>query len=140
MTPRARWLLLIIILLVLALIALRTGMADSLRASVSSGTPAVRSRRIRQPRTMKPAAPAPKVIRNRPSLRNKSSAASTATVAQVRVLPPKAGCGDAIVIEGEACDDGNVDAKDGCSSACAIETGFVCNTGQPSKCWSTCGD
>lgn len=39
----------------------------------------------------------------------------------------------------EACDDGNGDDGDGCSSECAIETGYAC-TGQPSSCAPICGD
>jgi fibro-slime domain-containing protein len=34
-------------------------------------------------------------------------------------------CGDGLVI-GEACDDGNLDANDGCSPTCTIEDGFSC--------------
>lgn len=30
-------------------------------------------------------------------------------------------CGDALVVEGEACDDGNANPGDGCSAACALE-------------------
>jgi len=40
---------------------------------------------------------------------------------------------------GEACDDGNPNDGDGCSSDCAIEPGFACD-GLPSSCQSTCGD
>lgn len=41
--------------------------------------------------------------------------------------------------EVEACDDGNTDDGDGCSSTCAIETGYACS-GQPSSCAPICGD
>ncbi len=40
---------------------------------------------------------------------------------------------------GEDCDQGNVDAGDGCSSLCKIETGWNC-TGTPSDCDLICGD
>lgn len=36
-------------------------------------------------------------------------------------------CGNGNVDEGEACDDGNLVAGDGCSPTCEIEDGFTCN-------------
>jgi len=42
-------------------------------------------------------------------------------------------CGDGIRNGAETCDDGNATAGDGCSGACAIETGFACS-GTPSVC------
>ena len=50
-------------------------------------------------------------------------------------------CGDGVVEadEGEACDDGNTDAGDGCSAVCAVEDGYVCG-GEPSTCSTVCGD
>ncbi len=42
-------------------------------------------------------------------------------------------CGDGVVGTGEACDDGDTDSGDGCSSACAVEAGWLC-TGAPSVC------
>ncbi|MDB4994151.1 MAG: Multiple EGF-like-domain protein 3 precursor, partial [Myxococcaceae bacterium] len=45
-------------------------------------------------------------------------------------------CGDGIVGGAEACDDGNAANGDGCSSACAVEPGFVCPAGSPSVCSS----
>ncbi|MBI1813247.1 DUF4215 domain-containing protein [Candidatus Peregrinibacteria bacterium] len=42
-------------------------------------------------------------------------------------------CGNGIIERGEQCDDGNTTNADGCSDACALETGFVC-AGQPSVC------
>jgi cysteine-rich repeat protein len=35
-------------------------------------------------------------------------------------------CGDSNVDAGEFCDDGNANNNDGCSSACAVETGYSC--------------
>lgn len=35
-------------------------------------------------------------------------------------------CGDSIQSMGESCDDGNMSDGDGCSSACAVESGFAC--------------
>lgn len=42
-------------------------------------------------------------------------------------------CGDGVLTGGEPCDDMNTANLDGCSSTCAIETGFNC-IGQPSVC------
>jgi len=42
-------------------------------------------------------------------------------------------CGDASIIGGESCDDGNTTAGDGCDAACHVETGYIC-TGEPSIC------
>lgn len=52
-------------------------------------------------------------------------------------VPP--GCGDGLISGSEACDDGNTQSGDGCSSACEIEEGWEC-TGEPSLCVSECGD
>ncbi|MBT4935259.1 hypothetical protein HOL21_04780 [Candidatus Woesearchaeota archaeon] len=42
-------------------------------------------------------------------------------------------CGNDVEETGEACDDGNEDADDGCSATCTLETGWTC-TGEPSVC------
>lgn len=42
-------------------------------------------------------------------------------------------CGDGQVTGNESCDDTNTDNGDGCSSSCAIESGYSCN-GEPSQC------
>ncbi len=42
-------------------------------------------------------------------------------------------CGDGVVQSGEACDDGNSSSRDGCTDACEIADGFVCD-GEPSVC------
>src|SRR5690625_2059201 len=49
-------------------------------------------------------------------------------------------CGNGILEEGEACDDGNTASGDGCSSTCQIEDGWDCTeAGQP--CFEiTCDD
>lgn len=52
---------------------------------------------------------------------------------------PPAVCGDGAIGGSEACDDGDTDAGDGCSTACAIEAGWTC-AGAPSVCATTCGD
>lgn len=50
-------------------------------------------------------------------------------------------CGDGIVATEEACDDGNTDSADGCSSTCTIEEGFACDDAAPSDCnLIACGD
>ncbi len=42
-------------------------------------------------------------------------------------------CGNGKIEEGEACDDGNIDAEDGCSDSCELEAGFICS-GEPTTC------
>jgi len=48
-------------------------------------------------------------------------------------------CGDGIVEQAEACDDGNVDSSDGCSANCQQESGWAC-AGEPSTCALVCGN
>lgn len=48
-------------------------------------------------------------------------------------------CGNGAIESGESCDDSNTTNGDGCSSACAVETGFSCS-GTPSSCSGICGD
>ncbi len=43
-------------------------------------------------------------------------------------------CGDGVVFGNETCDDGNSSPGDGCSSACDVEPGYVCQ-GAPSSCF-----
>ncbi|CAD8148199.1 unnamed protein product [Paramecium octaurelia] len=45
-------------------------------------------------------------------------------------------CGDGLISNDEECDDWNILNNDGCSSNCNIETGWVCNEQEPSKCFS----
>ena len=52
-------------------------------------------------------------------------------------LASKAECGDEIVGAHETCDDGNVQANDGCSSMCSVEEGFLCDTSIPNRCQLT---
>ena len=49
-------------------------------------------------------------------------------------------CGDGALQGGEACDDGNTDDADGCSSACEVEDGYACDGAEPSVCTVACGD
>lgn len=50
-------------------------------------------------------------------------------------------CGDGVAATEEACDDGNTDPGDGCSSTCTVEDGFACASGSPSVCNEiVCGD
>ena len=46
---------------------------------------------------------------------------------------PSSTCGNALLNDGEGCDDGNTTDGDGCSAACAGEEGFDC-TGEPTVC------
>ena len=50
-------------------------------------------------------------------------------------------CGDARVVPGEPCDDGNTLDSDGCSSTCTVEEGYKCSmpptAGSPSACECT---
>ena len=48
-------------------------------------------------------------------------------------------CGNGLVERGETCDDANLASGDGCSNACAIESGYSC-TGAPSTCSLLCGN
>lgn len=56
--------------------------------------------------------------------------------------PPTEGCGDGVLTEDEACDDGNRDAGDGCHSNCRVlDPGFTCPTpGEACKPYAKCGD
>src|SRR6185369_1824638 len=45
-------------------------------------------------------------------------------------------CGNGTLDTGEACDDGNANSNDGCSSSCQIETGCTCSS-TPSTCSCT---
>jgi cysteine-rich repeat protein len=51
-------------------------------------------------------------------------------------------CGDGVLQTkfGETCDDGNVVEGDGCSSACQVESGYVCQGAIVSTCNTVCGD
>ncbi len=49
-------------------------------------------------------------------------------------------CGNGYVEGDEACDDGNPDSGDGCSSACVIEEGWECDGATPDRCAPVCGD
>ena len=47
-------------------------------------------------------------------------------------------CGDGMMSAGEECDDANLDDGDGCSSACKVECGFMCDSAiEPSECWTS---
>ena len=50
-------------------------------------------------------------------------------------------CGDGVIDGGETCDDGNQEDCDGCSAACAVETGLGCGDGIAfPSCGETCDD
>lgn len=68
-----------------------------------------------------------------------SSSAPTETVQPAsKATGIKPSCGDGLVLN-EACDDGNLKDADGCSAACAVESGYIC-AGNPSTCSIACGD
>jgi MYXO-CTERM domain-containing protein len=46
-------------------------------------------------------------------------------------------CGNGMKDPGEACDDGNVQFGDGCSTTCTVEPGFTCDDTEPSVCTPT---
>ncbi len=48
-------------------------------------------------------------------------------------------CADGRVAGDEECDDGGIEAGDGCSATCTVEDGFDCE-GDPSACDEICGD
>jgi len=52
----------------------------------------------------------------------------------LRVTYAPTTCGNGLLDEHETCDDGNAADGDGCSSQCALEEGFVCQTGEPTVC------
>ncbi len=52
----------------------------------------------------------------------------------VRVRSLMGECGDGVVDLGEACDDDDVAAGDGCGATCAVEAGWSCDTLSPSLC------
>ncbi|MDF1564175.1 MAG: DUF4215 domain-containing protein [Deltaproteobacteria bacterium] len=49
-------------------------------------------------------------------------------------------CGDGLVINTEACDDGNATAGDGCSDTCALEPGYTCPAAGQACRLIQCGD
>lgn len=55
---------------------------------------------------------------------------------------PSASCGDSVLDDDEACDDGNQASGDGCGEGCrTVEPGFVCpEAGQPCRPYALCGD
>lgn len=57
-----------------------------------------------------------------------------------QAAPP--GCGDGILTEDEACDDGNLDDGDGCAANCVVvEPGFICREqGVLCEPYAKCGD
>lgn len=56
--------------------------------------------------------------------------------------PPTMNCGDGVLDDDEACDDGNKDSGDGCGSNCRyLEPGYVCpEAGKPCRQIAKCGD
>src|SRR5262249_52811706 len=53
----------------------------------------------------------------------------------------RARCGDGVRDAAEGCDDGNTRSCDGCSAACAVETGVACGDGiRNQSCGEECDD
>ena len=74
--------------------------------------------------------------------RGRHSGPTSASVIDVPLLPSvpeRAGCGDGLIVDDEACDDGNIRSGDGCSATCSEERGYRCH-GWPSVCTLACGD
>ena len=53
--------------------------------------------------------------------------AETEVSLDVALDVPLSDCGDGERAENEACDDGNLDAGDGCDPTCAVEPGWACD-------------
>ncbi|MCA9606718.1 MAG: DUF4215 domain-containing protein [Myxococcales bacterium] len=49
-------------------------------------------------------------------------------------------CGNGVEDTGEACDDGNTTADDGCSATCTVEDGWTCSGFGMDTCTAVCGD
>lgn len=120
-----------------ALLLPRTGVSRSSASSVSSLTTAQRRLLLREKSASSTSfrAAAPALSKRRRGtgalvITRTSSAPATAI---------KAGCGDGLITGKESCDDKNAVSGDGCSAACAVESGYQCS-GQPARCWSHCGD
>ncbi|HTA21845.1 MAG TPA: DUF4215 domain-containing protein, partial [Polyangia bacterium] len=69
------------------------------------------------------------------------SAGAAGTIDAAPDVPAGPVCGNGKLEMGEACDDGNTMAGDGCSGTCALEPNFVCMTpGEFCKSTAVCGD
>lgn len=61
---------------------------------------------------------------------NSTSASSSAS--GFGGFPGNPDCGNSQLDDGETCDDGNQNSSDGCSAACTVECGYLCNeAGKP---------
>lgn len=79
-----------------------------------------------------------RTVRSMYSSSSVATETSTTSPASSQGVGIKPYCGDGLVLN-EGCDDKNTVAGDGCSSACTVETGYIC-TGHPSSCYIACGD
>lgn len=100
--------------------------------------------RMRRARTrLRPAAPDPRTGGQTAPVRRRaadpSGSSSSAESSARTIAAPVAVCGNGYVEKNEACDDGNVESGDGCSSSCTVDHGYVCES-QPSVCRTRCGD
>ena len=83
--------------------------------------------RLQRPRSSRPAARGRTACcsATRPVARSRAPRNRRAARAPRRRRAPSS-CGNGTVETGEACDDGNMNSGDGCSSSCTIEAGFMC--------------
>ncbi len=61
------------------------------------------------------------------------------TGSDILLLAEASVCGDSLITGDETCDDGDASSGDGCSNACATESGWSC-VGEPSVCSEVCGN
>lgn len=107
--------------------------------SVGSGTGAQKT--VQRKKTVRRSRGVVRRLIVRPTtMRRSASSTATGSQASSSAGRIKASCGDGLVLMSEQCDDKNLTAGDGCASNCTVEGGFVCNSAQPSLCWSVCGD
>ena len=64
----------------------------------------------------------------------------SASVRPVGMGPPVTRRGAAMAFHDEVCDDGNLDAGDGCGVGCVIEEFWACDQSEPSRCDGIRGD
>ncbi len=71
-----------------------------------------------------------------------SSSSSSPSSDSSETYLPMASCGDGLLTDNEACDDGNVEPGDGCSADCrTVQDGWSCNPpGKPCHPVALCGD
>lgn len=66
--------------------------------------------------------------------------ATSATESGTGTFQTEDECGNGLLGFGEACDDSNTTAGDGCSATCAVEPGYTCMGTMPTVCTPVCTD